>query len=65
MEYRPQYRIAWRSGFSIGGDNRGFNWAGGVGFYWTHIRFDLATNNLEGLLTLKRFSLSMGLKGYF
>jgi len=65
LEYRPQFRIAWRSGFSLGGDNRGFNWSGGVGFYWTRMRFDLATNNLEGLLTLKRFSFSFGLKGYF
>ncbi len=65
LEYRPQYRVAWRSGFSLGGDNRGFNWAGGIGFYWTKVRLDLATNNLEALLTLKRFSFSFGVKGFF
>lgn len=65
MEYRPQFLIAWRTGFSIGGDNRGFNWSGGVGFYTKRFRIDLATNNLEGLLTLNRFSFAFGFKGYF
>ena len=62
MEYRLSDAVFLRSGLSVGGDNRGFNFSGGAGFVRKNTRFDIATNNLEGLITLKRFSFALNVK---
>lgn len=61
-EYRTSDFVLLRTGMSLGGDNRGFNISGGAGFLWGKTTIDIATNNLEGLITLKRFSFALNIK---
>ncbi len=61
-EYKTSDYVLLRGGMSLGGDNRGFNVSGGAGFLWGRTTIDIATNNLEGLITLRRFSFALNIK---
>ena len=61
-EYKTSDHVLLRGGMSLGGDNRGFNVSGGAGFLWGKTIIDIATNNLEGLITLRRFSFALNIK---
>lgn len=61
-EFRTWEHVCLRTGMSVGGDNRGFNIAGGVGFILGKTAIDVATNNLEGLIILRRFSFALSVK---
>lgn len=61
-EYRTSDYVLLRGGMSLGGDNRGFNVAGGAGFLWGKTTIDIGTNNLEGLIILRRFSFALNIK---
>lgn len=61
-EYRTSDFVLLRGGLSLGGDNRGFNVSTGAGFLWGKTTIDIATNNFEGLITLRRFSFALNVK---
>jgi hypothetical protein len=61
-EFHTWDKVYLRTGMSLGGDNRGFNVSGGAGFLLGKTSIDLATNNLEGLIILRRFSFALSLK---
>lgn len=61
-EFQTSSTVYVRTGMSVGGDNRGFNLAAGGGFVFGRYRLDLATNNLESIIKLRRFSFAVGCK---
>lgn len=61
-EFQKWKHVALRTGMSLGGDNRGFNIAGGAGFLFGQWIIDIGTNNLEGIVLLRRFSFSTNVR---
>lgn len=61
-EFQTSSTVFVRTGMSVGGDNRGFNLAAGAGFVFGRYQLDLATNNLESIVKLRRFSFALGCK---
>ena len=61
-EYHASDNIWLRGGMSVGGDNRGFNVSTGAGFLLGGTTIDIATNNLESLVVMRRFSFSLNIK---
>lgn len=61
-EFQTSSTVYVRTGVSVGGDNRGFNLAAGGGFIFGKYQLDLATNNLESIVKLRRFSFALGCK---
>lgn len=61
-EFKTAKNLLLRTGMSVGGDNRGFNLAGGLGWIIGKTTINIATNNLEGIVTGRRFSFSLDVK---
>lgn len=61
-EFQTSRVVVLRTGASLGGDNRGFNLAGGVGFFLGKWIIDVGTNSLEGFILLRRLSFSTSVR---
>ncbi len=61
-EYTINKRFQVRGGVGMGGDNRGFNMACGVGWRTGRWQADFGTGHLEGLITGRRLAFAIGAK---